>query len=142
MKRTLTPQKAGNIFERLRRGIQRGFVGVAVGDWQGGLSAATRAGSRKRAGKSGRMAYFLPKAKNKPEQSELCSGMAPQVGLEPTTLRLTAACSRLCIFIYLSKAVDTSLNILILFLFYSFIKLYQLKLSMSIISKTAHMKSP
>ena len=36
---------------------------------------------------------FSAKGKNKPEQSELCSGMAPQVGLEPTTLRLTAACS-------------------------------------------------
>ncbi len=42
------PQKVGNTSERPRCGIQRGFVGVAVGDWQGGLSAATRAGHRKR----------------------------------------------------------------------------------------------
>ena len=38
---------------------------------------------------SGRM-FFLQR---KTEQSELCSDVAPQVGLEPTTLRLTAACS-------------------------------------------------
>ena len=31
-----------------RQGIQRGFVGAAVGDWQGALSAATRAGYRKK----------------------------------------------------------------------------------------------
>gem|GEM_PF-3476763 len=31
--------------------------------------------------------------RRKTEQSGLCSGMAPPVGLEPTTLRLTAACS-------------------------------------------------
>ena len=89
MKRTLTPQKAGNIFERLRRGIQRGFVGVAVGDWQGGLSAATGAGYRKRASKEADgWLIFLPQAKNKSEQSGLCSDVASLRGFEPPTYRL------------------------------------------------------
>ena len=51
-----------------------GFVGVAVGDWQGGLSAATGAGYRKRASKEADgWLIFLPQAKNKSEQSGLCS---------------------------------------------------------------------
>jgi hypothetical protein len=29
------------------------------------------------------MAYFLPKAKNKPEQSELCSDVVEMTGFEP-----------------------------------------------------------
>ena len=29
------------------------------------------------------MAYFLQKAKNKPEQSGLCSGVVPLTGIEP-----------------------------------------------------------
>ena len=41
-------QKVGGTSERPRRGIQRGFVGAAVGERQGGLSAATRAGHCKR----------------------------------------------------------------------------------------------
>ena len=39
-----------------------------------------------RGGASGRMAYFLPQTKNKPEQSLLCSGVAERVGFEPTAL--------------------------------------------------------
>ena len=35
-----------------------------------------------------RMIYFLPRAKNKPEQSELCSGLVDHQGLEPRTDRL------------------------------------------------------
>ncbi len=34
------------------------------------------------------MIYFLPRAKNKPEQSELCSGLVDHQGLEPRTDRL------------------------------------------------------
>ena len=39
----------GNKFDRARWAMQGEFVGVAVGDWQGGLPAADRAGNRKRA---------------------------------------------------------------------------------------------
>ena len=36
---------------------------------------------------SGWMAYFLQKAKNKPEQSGLCSGVVPLTGIEPVRCR-------------------------------------------------------
>ena len=66
-----------------------GFVGVAVGDWQGGLSAATGAGYRKRASKEADgWLIFLPQAKNKSEQSGLCSDVASLRGFEPPTYRL------------------------------------------------------
>ena len=36
---------------------------------------------------------FLPQKEKKTIQKDDLFGVAPQVGLEPTTLRLTAACS-------------------------------------------------
>ncbi len=39
---------------------------------------------------SGRMAYFLSQTKNKPEQSELCSGLVRPEGLEPPTFWFVA----------------------------------------------------
>ena len=43
-------RKRGDTSERPRYGMQRGLVGAAVVYRQGGLSAANRAGHRKRAG--------------------------------------------------------------------------------------------
>lgn len=43
--------KRGNACERRRWQVQRAGVGAAAGDRQGGLSAADRAGCRKRTGK-------------------------------------------------------------------------------------------
>ena len=39
------------------------------------------------------MAYFLPKAKNKPEQSGLCSDVVDAKGLEPMTFRTSSGYS-------------------------------------------------
>ena len=44
---SLLLSEKSNTSERARWAIKRGFVGAAVGDWQGGFSASDRAGHRK-----------------------------------------------------------------------------------------------